>query len=254
MRILLTGDFTDILSDMFRFLTKDFEVQVSAFTPESIKGISKVVRPGLIVTCVRDLDPESIKVFEWLYENLIHTPVVVLASKDSFSLIQDYCRGDRYYVVYRPVTDSGVRNVCLNVLRIHKDSEDSKDDEEGDKKRVLIVDDSPMILRSIGSMLREDYATETATSGEEALEKAGKRSPDIVLLDYKMPGMDGLATFERLKNILGEDVPVIFLTSVTDREKIFAALKHRPAGYVLKPPDRNKLIEAIDKALSPHLS
>lgn len=70
---------------------------------------------------------------------------------------------------------------------------------------------------------------------------------DLILLDYEMPGMDGKATFEAiLADEFAKDIPVVFLTSIADRKQIYAVLKSYPAGYILKPPDKEKLFSTIE--------
>ena len=68
------------------------------------------------------------------------------------------------------------------------------------KQVILIVDDSPTILSILKEMLKgNDFAVRTARSGEEALEKAAKAPPDLILLDIEMPGIDGFETCRRFK-------------------------------------------------------
>lgn len=90
-----------------------------------------------------------------------------------------------------------------------------------------------------------------ATSGEQALKCIPKESPDLILLDYEMPEMNGKEVFEKIKaDAYSKEIPVIFLTGVADKEHIYAVLQLNPAGYFLKPPNRSKLLEAIEGILS----
>lgn len=77
-----------------------------------------------------------------------------------------------------------------------------------------------------------------------------KRQPDLILLDYEMPGMDGKMTYEILKfRDATKDIPVVSLTSMSDKEHIYSILETRPAGYILKPPDRDRLFQTIEDVL-----
>ena len=70
------------------------------------------------------------------------------------------------------------------------------------------------------------------------------------LVDYAMPGMDGKRVFERILEMeYRKNTPVVFMTAVSDRKKIIEVLQHKPAGYVLKPPDKDKLMEKIEDVL-----
>ena len=75
-----------------------------------------------------------------------------------------------------------------------------------------------------------------------------KKHPDLILLDYEMPEMNGKMTLEKIREDASmADIPVIFLTAVADKEHITAVLRLNPAGYFLKPLEKEKLLEAVDK-------
>lgn len=115
------------------------------------------------------------------------------------------------------------------------------------KKRIFIVDDSPVILRSIKKLLDPQYDVFISTSGEQALKMIPTKNPDLILLDYEMPGMDGRETFEAiLQNDDMKHIPVIFLTSMANRQQIYDAVSSIPAGYILKPPNRDELLDTIE--------
>ena len=83
-----------------------------------------------------------------------------------------------------------------------------------------------------------------------ALKKLERELPDLILLDYEMPGLDGKETLEKIRadeNM--KNIPVIFLTGVADRQNIANVLHLNPMGYILKPPSQDKLFEAIEGAL-----
>lgn len=122
---------------------------------------------------------------------------------------------------------------------------------KGNKKKILIIDDSALVLRNLKALLQNEYEVMIATGGEMGIQKAVEKRPDIVLLDYEMPGMDGKETFEKLAlTAATSDIPVIFLTSVSEGKKVLEILERHPAGYILKPPDRDKLVEQIEQVLS----
>ena len=90
-----------------------------------------------------------------------------------------------------------------------------------------------------------------ATSGQMALKQARKEAPDIILLDYEMPQWDGKRTLEEIRaDEELKDIPVVFLTSIADKGDIIAILGLKPAGYILKPFNRDRLLDTIGKVLS----
>lgn len=121
---------------------------------------------------------------------------------------------------------------------------------ESKKVNILVVDDNALVLRNVKTILEEEYNVIIANNGEKGLEFARTRKPDLILLDYEMPGMNGNEVFAKIK----EDselcnIPVIFLTSVSEKNQIMEVMKNRPNGYILKPPAKDKLIEVIKGAL-----
>jgi diguanylate cyclase (GGDEF)-like protein len=105
------------------------------------------------------------------------------------------------------------------------------------KPKILIVDDVPENIRMLMEILKQDYATIPATSGEFALEKVLSASlPDLVLLDLLMPVMDGYEVCRRLKeNPKTRDIPVIFITSVSETRDNARAFELGAMDYITKP-------------------
>ena len=115
----------------------------------------------------------------------------------------------------------------------------------------MLVDDSSVMLRNIKNILDRKYMVFLTTSGRQALKAIPEKEPDVVVLDYKMPDLDGRAVFEEMqKDEYMKTIPVIFLTSVSDSKTIQSILKLKPAGYILKPPDKDKVLEMIQEALN----
>ncbi len=114
--------------------------------------------------------------------------------------------------------------------------------------RILVVDDNPLMLKVIKEHLHEEYDVATAVNGKVALRFLEHRSVDLILLDYEMPDEDGLEVLQKLREMESvKDVPVIFLTGISDKKKIKKALMMKPEGYLLKPIDHDKLIAMIKK-------
>ena len=85
---------------------------------------------------------------------------------------------------------------------------------------------------------------------EKGLAVAKKKHPDLILLDYEMPGWDGRETLEKIREDEEiSDIPVVFLTGMADMEHISAVLKLSPAGYLLKPAEKEKLLGTIEEVL-----
>ena len=104
------------------------------------------------------------------------------------------------------------------------------------KSRVLIVDDEPGNIKILSNVLAQDYALSVATNGRQALEIARVQSPDIILLDMIMPEMDGIEVCEALKaSEETKDIPVIFVTSMSDTANEERGLDAGAVDYISKP-------------------
>lgn len=102
-------------------------------------------------------------------------------------------------------------------------------------KKILIVDDEPMNIKVAEHILHRDEAYEvcSAQSGEQTLDILGREEVDMILLDVKMPGMDGFETMRHIRN--ESDIPVIFISADRDAEVEEKARKAGAEGYLVKP-------------------
>ena len=107
--------------------------------------------------------------------------------------------------------------------------------------KVLIAEDHPASRKILELILRQNYSVFSAASGQEAVDLARRESPDIVLLDVEMPGMDGFQALEILKKIIDSAVPVIFLTARKDVQSKERGLEAGAVDYITKPYDRTEL-------------
>ena len=113
--------------------------------------------------------------------------------------------------------------------------------------RILIVDDHPVVVAGLTSMLSTQAGMEvvgSASSGEEALEMLRAKPADLLLLDLRMPGMNGIDTLHALTRSK-VDVRVIILTSYETDEDIYRAVQAGAQGYLLKDAPQSDMIDAI---------
>lgn len=116
--------------------------------------------------------------------------------------------------------------------------------------RVLLVDDQALFREGLGTLLslkKDIEIVGEASNGAEALESAQHLSPDVILMDLRMPVLDGVAATRRLKE-MQHPARVIVLTTFDDDETIFDGLRAGAVGYLLKDVSSDKLIEAIRAA------
>lgn len=122
------------------------------------------------------------------------------------------------------------------VIILKNDTEYQEKDNHSEEQKILIVDDEPDNIRILAEALGDDYKILAATSGAEALECAVKRSPDLILLDVIMPGMNGYEVLKRLKAYNGtRDIPVIFITVMGRELNELRGFKLGAVDYIMKP-------------------
>lgn len=244
-KILLIGELSEIVRSLNECLTGDFQVQLCAPQLENVQGMVKIIKPDLVIFCGIGIEEVDASILQWIQEKYSKIPVLIIVTSDDWKKYRLFLESNQFDMLFRPVTKTDLIEKCHRMLHLGGMKYQYNSHEE--MKRILIVDDSPLVLRNIKNILDERYQVFLATSGKQALKMIPKKEPDLILLDYEMPGMDGKATFEAiLADEFAKDIPVVFLTSIADRKQIYAVLKSYPAGYILKPPDKEKLFSTIE--------
>jgi len=119
--------------------------------------------------------------------------------------------------------------------------------------RVLIVDDTDIVRKALeAAVSRMGHAAVSTSDAVEALAMARRQPPDLALLDFRMPGMDGAELFQELKLALGDRCPRILWVSATPVDEVTrkTAATGVSAGYVKKPFHLDELIRSVDEALA----
>lgn len=114
--------------------------------------------------------------------------------------------------------------------------------------KVVLVDDQNLVRQGLQSLLALDDSVEVvgqATNGEQALTQIAALTPDVVLMDIRMPECDGITAVQRLQEF-DTPPPVLMLTTFDDHESILAAIKAGAKGYLLKDVALETLVQAIE--------
>lgn len=120
------------------------------------------------------------------------------------------------------------------------------------KRRILLVDDEKNILKVMSASLKkEGYEVETARSGEDAIEKVGNNRYNLVITDYKLPGINGLDLLKELK-VKNAELLVIILTAYGTIEKAVDAMKKGASNYLTKPLNLEELTLVVRDAMERH--
>lgn len=254
-KILLIGKFNTVVNETNQFLSQYFHVQLCSENAGVLEGMLKIVNPDLVLISLIGAYDIDTSIFFLLSDQYAQIPVLTIGTKEESGKFFKYYEGEQFENLIRPVENTAIMNAMCRRLGLKETSVEQeardKNKEHSGKKRILVVDDNGTALRTIKAMLEDAYEVALAISGAQAMTSIGKKRPDLILLDYEMPVCDGKMTLEMIR--ADEEltsIPVVFLTAINNRENIEAVLKLKPAGYFLKPPVKERLLQEIEKILN----
>lgn len=142
-------------------------------------------------------------------------------------------------VFFRPINVKDVADVIEKYI---------KEDVSHLKKKILVVDDSGVVLRNVKGWLEDKYQVILANSGAMAIKYLAMNHPDLILLDYEMPICDGRQVLEMIRAESDyEKIPVFFLTGKNDKESVLSVTNLKPEGYLLKTMEPQQIVGVIDE-------
>ena len=119
------------------------------------------------------------------------------------------------------------------------------------KKTVYVVDDDMSYLRIIEHWLSAEFNVSAFSSGADALSGMAAVTPDLILLDYEMPDMNGFELMKIVRSRFSDiNIPIIFLTGKNDSEHVFKVIGDRPDGYILKASQKETILYTIRRFFS----
>lgn len=280
--ILMTGKNKMIMDEFFTHLRDTFECLSCSVQSDDICNHLKYYTPDAIVYCLYEESSDNFKRMVSVMEMPMAAkiPLVIIGPKEDCDEFIRYSDKTAQLVIERPSSIKIAGRKLTNFLDEWKkqvgepvSGEDYAAQTEGDaaaparteepsetesapaqasetheRKRVLVVDDDTLMLKLIKEQLHGKYDVATAISGKIAFKFLENKHADLILLDYKMPVEDGPAVLEKLRaNEATKDIPVLFLTGITDSEDVMKAIVLKPQGYLLKPIDRKLLLDSIRK-------
>jgi CheY-like chemotaxis protein len=116
-------------------------------------------------------------------------------------------------------------------------------------KRILVVDDSEVIQEVLREFFRQDYTVDTVGNAASALTAVVEHKPNAILIDVRMPGLDGLTLLEKLRD-LGVQTPIFMMTGYDSKEVALEAMKRGANGYLPKPFDLLHLEQVLAETIS----
>lgn len=277
-KVLLTGKNDSAIDDFFMQMTDNFEVMTSSARFEDIIRHMTYFSPDIFAYCLnKESRDDMIQIANLKFRlSQANIPLVVIGLKEDCDEFEKIAVNAANLTLYRPLSVGVIQEKIIALMKDrrfmevvdtqHAAAEAEKEKEKNQmavpeetvkkaspqpqRRHVLVVDDNAMMLKVIKEHLHGKYDVATAVSGKVALKFLERKKTDLILLDYEMPEESGPAVLEKLRaSDETKDIPVIFLTGVTETKKIKEALALKPQNYLLKPVDREKLLETIAKEI-----
>lgn len=260
-KALVTGINQSVIDEFFE-KTIQVEFMTTSTRHQDIAVHIKYFRPDVFLYCLYntpiDKFDEIAKIKPILSKYNI--PFVLVGTREECNMFNRISYGVSDLNLMQPFTIDFIESNLIEFIKRKKEEplpvsdsdlgdlssifEEPKDSHP--RHHILVVDDSPIMLKTIKEHLQDEYDVATAVSGKVALGFLKRKKTDLILLDYEMPEENGLDVLQKLRlNEETKDIPVVFLTGVSDRGKIREALLYKPQGYLLKPIDHEKLKETI---------
>lgn len=257
-KVLLTGSNRTTINEFFTSMDSEFECFCTSLRFEDILNHIKYIKPDIMVYCLSSEHRENInQMVPFKQRTHGEVPLIVIGSPDECDEFSRIAINTISMTIEKPITASEIKARIIQFLNDKKRAEaeeferirlEAQHKAALTKKHILVIDDDIRMLKMLKDQLHDKYEVATALNGKLAFKFLDTKRVDLILLDYEMPDENGPEVLEKLRNIeYLADIPVLFLTGVTEREKIQNALSLKPQGYLLKPIDREKLLETIDK-------
>lgn len=282
-KILLMGNNKATIDDLFLHLSEEFEFQNTSSRFDDVACHLKYFQPHMVVYCMHNETRDAMSQMITLKRDKVQrrTPFAIVATQEDCDEFRRVAVDTSDLDLVKPITAFQIadkitaylkRNfnfaeedsqpaipqtppVSMEVQRTQAllnniDSLFSGTDPATGRKHILVVDDDFRMLKLIKRYLEDTYDIATAINGKVALKFLETKMTNLILLDYEMPVENGPAVLEKLRsNPMTSNIPVIFLTGINDRKKIQQVLSLKPQGYLLKPIDHDKLLDAIKSVI-----
>ena len=245
--VIFIGEENKTNNELYQLLNWRFKVtcynDLKSFSFDELKE----TEPAVLITSMVGNHLDYRELFDYMAKECTEVPVITISTRAESEAYETYYEKKQFHRILRPILGKRVLEICRSVIvgssYVEEEPELSGAEEKG---HILVVDDNAMVLRNIKGVLETAYTVAVAPSGVHAFISIGKKTPDLILLDYEMPEMNGKQVMEKLQEDEElKDIPVVFLTSMDSKEIVMSLLALKPAGYLLKPVDSQMLQDKI---------
>ena len=249
-KIVYISDGSKLGVDIREQLTQSFEVTNCGFDLDKVVASIQQVQPLLVVVFIKNLPYEA----EHQLHLLLGSQTVAFVLIGSRAECHDFFgEGNiKKYIITPLLLKDLVMQVedaaDLEAQRPLRNRDIIQEEEEvmAEQKHILLVDDDVVALRTITNYIKDYFRVSVAKSGTAAISFLAKEIPDLILLDYEMPVCNGVQTLQMIRaEEAYKNIPVFFLTGVSDAQMVKTAVDLKPEGYILKSISQGALISKI---------
>jgi CheY-like chemotaxis protein len=244
-KVLLNyGENASLIKDFFQYTNRQFFTLSTTSEQRDVFNHFETFKPDVYVIFIDSADDDSVNMIPKLRESpsFNRCPIVVVGKNDACKELEASDRVVADFIVRRPISAD---NLALSIENFLDKGFDEQIGEEF-KKRILVVDDDRLMLKTIKSALEDKYDITAMLNGVMVEKFLSQNKVDLIILDYEMPIMTGTEVFRRIRsNPAYNRIPVCFLTGVSERSKVEEILALKPRGYLLKPINMEMLLATV---------
>ena len=261
LKVLVTGKNRKVATDICEHLEADRGYSTIKCDPSktALFDLTLAELPKVVIICLGDETSVTVQAYNVMKTAITQgniTTIVVTDEKDE-KFFMKHTELERVLFLSRPVSLFALYEKLSEIESLWEEEKENGlsafrefvNDNAGKnaRKQILVVDDDTEQLMIIKEQLEEFYDVTCVKSGAAAFKFLAKKTPDIILLDYLMPMMDGPEVLRNIQDTKDwEDIPVVFLTGMTEKKKVLQTLAElRPQGYIVKPAKKSELVAKI---------
>lgn len=271
--VLLTGNNRMAINEFFTYMDNTLECINTSSRYDDIMNHLKYISPDVFVYCLYGESPDDIKRFDNVEQRIeeLGVPIIIVGNREECEQYKKIVPTTQATFFQRPISAQKLEHSIVDLLDKRGTKKKSAESAAASgsaavdlvmpvlqvevpkppaRKHILIVDDDSSVLKLLKGYLAERYDVATAINGKVAMKFLETKRTDMVLLDYEMPEENGAAVLRKIReNNKTRNIPVVFLTGITERGKIQEILALKIQGYLLKPIDMEKVSSTIKSVL-----
>lgn len=262
LKVLITGRNKKVGNDVAKHLENDRGYITVKCDPSktALFDVTLAELPKVVIVCLGDETKDTIRALDVLKNASIQgtCKIIVITNDDDEKLFVKYSGLYKVLFLARPVSLFALYEKLEEIEEEFEKNKEknlsafreyvNEDAKKGPRrKHIVVVDDDTEQLVNIREQLEEFYDITLLKSGDALFKYLLKEIPDLILLDYLMPEVDGPDVLRKMRTVEQyAQIPVIFLTGVSEKKAVIATLTELlPQGYIIKPAKKSKIVSKI---------